>query len=87
MYWGALELANGFHELTDADEQYGRFQAECESRARQGMHVPPIDAKLINTLHQLPNCAGVALGIDRLLMACLGKSHIKEVMAFSYENA
>ncbi len=88
VYWGELELANGFHELDNADEQYTRFQVERARRTSQGKHAPPIDEKLIAALHHgLPGCAGVALGLDRLLMASLGKPHIKDVMAFSYEHA
>ena len=87
VYWGELELANGFHELTDADEQLARFQRECDSRRDRARHVPPIDEKLIAALrHGLPDCAGVALGLDRLLMACLGKTSLSEVMTFAFSR-
>ena len=88
VYWGELELANGFHELIDADEQLARFQRERDSRRNQARHVPPFDEKLIAALrHGLPDCAGVALGLDRLLMACLGKTSLREVMTFAFDRA
>ena len=88
VYWGELELANGFHELADADEQLARFQNELAERRQIGLHTPAIDMHLIGALAAgFPNCAGVALGIDRLLMACLGKSTIDEVLAFGFGRA
>lgn len=88
VYLGELELANGFHELGDADEQYARFQGECDSRRIQSRHAAPIDKQLIAALrHGLPGCAGVALGLDRLLMACLGKTSLKDVLTFTFDHA
>ena len=88
VYWGDLELANGFHELTDADEQRARFNAERAQRRQQGAQVPPLDERLLAALEKgLPDCAGVALGLDRLLMVCLGKTVINDVLAFGFENA
>ena len=87
VYCGAIELANGFHELTNADEQYRRFQIECDNRRSQELLVPPIDRDLIEALrHGLPDCAGVALGLDRLLMVCMGKVSLQEVLAFPFER-
>lgn len=81
-YLGGLELANGFDELTDADEQLARFTAENVARLEAGQAAMPIDYRLIAALGQLPQTSGVALGVDRLIMLLLGKATIGEVMAF-----
>lgn len=83
LFWDGLELANGFFELADADEQHQRFIAEQRWRAERGRAALPLDAHLIAALrHGLPDCAGVALGVDRLLMRLLGTASIDEVLAF-----
>ncbi len=83
IFWRGIELANGFHELTDAGEQRRRFEADQARRAADGRAVPPYDEALIAALeHGLPNCAGVAIGIDRLLMLLLQRPTIGEVLAF-----
>lgn len=83
IFWRGIELANGFYELTDAGEQRRRFEADQARRAADGRTVPPYDKALIAALeHGLPNCAGVAIGIDRLLMLLLERSTIGEVLAF-----
>ena len=88
LFWQRLELANGFHELSDAGEQSRRFAADCERRRRAGHVVPPPDENLIQALRAgLPDCAGVALGMDRLLMLLLRKSTLAEVMPFSADRA
>ena len=88
MYLGPLELANGYHELTDADEQRARFERDCSIRRDRGLRQPPIDERLLEALrHGLPHCAGVALGVDRLLMAMLGSGRIADVLAFPFERA
>lgn len=82
-YYRGIELANGFHELQDAQEQLARFEKDNIERSRQGLVQQPIDHHLIDALaYGLPNCAGVALGVDRLIMLGLGKSHINEVLSF-----
>ncbi|MDQ7017238.1 MAG: EF-P lysine aminoacylase EpmA [Gammaproteobacteria bacterium] len=87
-YWGELELANGFHELLDAAEQQARFEAELQQRQVQGLAQPPLDYNLIAALQAgMPACAGVALGLDRLLMVLSGAEHIRDVLAFSIERA
>jgi len=87
-YWGELELANGFHELLDGDEQQARFEAELQQRAQMGLLCPPLDKNLIAALHAgMPACAGVALGLDRVLMVRSGVSHIRDVLAFAIERA
>jgi lysyl-tRNA synthetase class 2 len=83
-----MEIANGFNELTDAKEQRSRFLIDLEHRNRLGLPTLPMDEYLLAALdHGLPECAGVALGIDRLLMAMTRTKYIKEVMSFSVENA
>ncbi len=82
IYWGQLELANGFWELTDADEQLARFENENAQRRTQGLEQVPIDRALIDALRVgLPPCAGIALGLDRLLMCILGCASLDEVIA------
>jgi lysyl-tRNA synthetase class 2 len=88
VYLNGIELANGFHELADADEQARRFAAEQAVRLQQGLAAVPRDERLLAALEAgLPDCAGVALGIDRLLMLACGAGSLQEVMAFPFENA
>ncbi len=83
-----VEIANGFHELIDASEQRQRFDADNEHRRLLGIPEVPVDENLIAALaHGLPNCTGVAVGIERLLMAVLGYDHIDEVVSFTYNQA
>ena len=88
LYLGALEVANGYHELADAVEQGQRFEREAVVRTRRGDVVPPVDGRLLDALRSgLPDCAGVALGVDRLLMAMLGTGRIADVVAFDFFRA
>lgn len=88
LFWEGLELANGFHELADAAEQQRRFEADQARRQAEGRPVPPYDRHLIAALHAgLPDCAGVALGLDRLLMRLTGAASLAEVMAFDSGRA
>lgn len=88
LYLGRTELANGYQELTDAAEQQRRFNADNETRNRRGQESYPVDEHLITALeHGLPECAGVALGVDRLLMALCGAHDISEVIAFPASRA
>ena len=88
LYLGPLELANGYHELTDAAEQRARFERDHAVRAGRGVVQPPIDEALLAALASgLPACAGVALGIDRLLMAMLGSGSIADVLAYDFHRA
>lgn len=83
LYARGIELANGFHELTAAQEQRTRFEADNAARRRTGLPVYRLDERLLAALGSgLPDCAGVALGLDRLLMLATGASHIDEVLAF-----
>lgn len=88
LYLGRTELANGYQELTDATEQARRFEADNRQREERGLPVYRVDHHLIEALeHGLPDCAGVALGVDRLLMAVTGAASISEVMAFPHSRA
>jgi lysyl-tRNA synthetase class 2 len=82
LYAGGLELANAFGELTDPVEQRRRFEAEARVRAARGKAVYPIDEALLAALPRMPPTAGIALGLDRLVMLALGARDISEVLAF-----
>ncbi len=83
LFYRGMELANGFHELTDAAEQRERFEKENRERVSRGEAEITIDQLLLEALEKgLPACAGVAVGVDRLLMTMLDKQHIKDVMSF-----
>ncbi len=87
VFWGELELANGFWELQDAAEQRQRFEQENQQRQQQGLNAMPLDENLLAALQAgLPDCAGVALGIDRLLMVLLQKKTIQEVLSFDFSR-
>ena len=88
VFIGQMEVANGYQELTDPDEQLRRFQRENRMRELLGEDVAPIDSRLIAALrHGLPDCSGVALGVDRLLMSMLKLERIGAVLAFDAERA
>ncbi len=88
LFWHGIELANGFHELADAAEQEARFAADTAWRTARGRTVPPYDAHLIDALRAgLPDCAGVALGLDRLLMLASGCQRLDAVLAFPADRA
>jgi len=88
VYVGVHELANGYHELTDAAEQRRRFERDNARRRERGIARLPIDANLLAALDSgMPACAGVALGIERLLMAIAGTGEIADVMLFPFQKA
>ncbi len=88
LYLGPLELANGYHELTDAAEQRARFLGDHTRRATRGTPLPPLDEALLAAMVSgLPACAGVALGIERLLMAMLRTERIADVVSFDFGRA
>jgi lysyl-tRNA synthetase class 2 len=88
LFWKGIELANGFHELCDAAEQRRRFEADRSWRMTHGRTVPPLDERLIAAMHAgLPPCAGVALGLDRLLMLKLDLSRLADALAFDSARA
>lgn len=83
-----VELGNGFHELADAGEQERRFLDESALRRRQGL--PPVDAdpRLLAALQAgLPDCSGMAIGLDRLMLLLHGYAHIETVLAFPVSRA
>lgn len=84
LFIAGMEIANGFNELTDADEQVKRFESELTTRSNKGLAKPPIDKHLVAALKSgLPECSGVAVGIDRLLMVLSEKDDINEVSTFT----
>ncbi|MCD9087285.1 EF-P lysine aminoacylase EpmA [Stenotrophomonas sp. SY1] len=87
LYLGSVELANGYHELTDAAEQRQRFARDQAVRAARGAEQPPLDEAFLAALPSLPACAGVAVGVDRLLMALAGTGNIADVLAFDFAHA
>ncbi|MEO7073087.1 MAG: EF-P lysine aminoacylase EpmA [Rhodanobacter sp.] len=87
LYLGRHELANGYHELNDAAEQRRRFESDNARRLARGQRELPLDERLLSTLDDLPDCAGVALGIERLLMCMAGTDAIADVLAFPFAKA
>ncbi len=88
LYLNGVELANGFHELGDAGEQRRRFGQENAARRALGLPLAPVDENLLAALEAgLPDCAGVALGFDRLMMLAAGKRYIQDVIAFPVDIA
>ncbi|MCW5205796.1 EF-P lysine aminoacylase GenX [Desulfobulbus sp. F5] len=83
LYINGIELANGFSELTDATAQRRRFSAEMK---KAGISSELMPEKFLRAVEQLPDCAGIALGLDRLLMILLGRKSIAEVLPFADED-
>jgi lysyl-tRNA synthetase class 2 len=87
LYLGPYELANGYHELNDAQEQRARFERDNARRRERGLREMPIDERLLAVLGRMPDCAGVAMGIERLLMCMAGTDRIADVLAFPFSKA
>ncbi|HET8764663.1 MAG TPA: EF-P lysine aminoacylase EpmA [Rhodanobacter sp.] len=87
LYLGRYELANGYHELNRADEQRARFERDNQRRRERGQRELPIDENLLAVLDHMPDCAGVALGVERLLMCLVGTDAIADVLAFPFAEA
>ncbi|OOG56887.1 EF-P lysine aminoacylase EpmA [Rhodanobacter sp. C03] len=87
LYLGSFELANGYHELNDAVEQRQRFERDNNVRRARGLREIPIDEALLAVLDAIPDCAGVALGVERLLMCVAETDAIADVLAFSFATA
>jgi len=87
-YIDGIELANGFHELSNAAEQRARFDGDLAVRGARGQVQPPLDERLLAALKSgIPDCAGVALGFDRLVAVALGTTRLSEAMSFAIDNA
>lgn len=87
LYVDGMELANGFHELTDVAEHRRRFAQDRGCRELLGLTAVEMDERLLAALvHGLPACSGVALGVDRLMMILIGARDIAEVLAFPYNR-
>jgi lysyl-tRNA synthetase class 2 len=85
LFSGGIELANGFHELTDPREQRRRFEAEHARRVRERHRAPPIDEAFLAALEAgLPDCAGVALGFDRLVALATKQTGVASAMSFAH---
>lgn len=88
LYWRGVELANGYHELLDAQEQARRFDHDNASRRQAGLAEMPVDQHLLEALEAgMPACAGVALGLDRLLMLKLDMHSLAGTIAFPWDRA
>ncbi len=87
-YYQGIELVNGFNELTDSDLQQQRFQEDNNMRVSLGLTEKPVDKNFIAALsYGLPQCSGVALGIDRLVMLALKAEHIEQIISFPVSRA
>jgi lysyl-tRNA synthetase class 2 len=87
LYLGPIELANGYHELGDPVELRERFARDLSRRRKRGTAEPVLDERLLDALPGMPSCAGVALGVDRLLLAMLGRDKLEDVLAFPFSRA
>jgi lysyl-tRNA synthetase class 2 len=88
VFWNGTELGNGFHELLSPVEQRARFEADLARRKNLEMAVPGMDERLLACLESgLPPCAGIALGLDRLLMILVGAESIEQVLSFAIDRA
>jgi lysyl-tRNA synthetase class 2 len=88
LYLGRFELANGYHELVDAAEQRARFERDVARRVSRHAACPPIDERLLAALdHGLPDCAGVAMGMDRLLGVLMDADDLASTFAFPFDRA
>jgi elongation factor P--(R)-beta-lysine ligase len=88
LYLDGVELANGFHELANAGEQRARFTQDLNVRGARGQNHMPLDEHLLAALAAgMPDCAGVALGFDRLVAIALGVPRLADAMAFTIDNA
>ncbi|PID45228.1 MAG: EF-P lysine aminoacylase GenX [Proteobacteria bacterium] len=88
VYVGALELGNGYQELTDPIANEAVLESELNTRQALGLEVVPKDHNLLSAMKSgMPACSGVAIGVDRLLMLATGSSHLSDVLNFGWENA
>jgi len=86
VYFKGMELANGFHELRDPKEQRARFERDLKKREALGLPLIPMDEAFLSALSAgFPDCAGVALGLDRLILLATKQQKISQVMSFVLE--
>lgn len=87
VFFRGMELGNGFHELADADEQAARFAEENRLREQNGKQVFPVDDAFLSALsHGLPDCAGIAMGLDRLVMLASEQDSLERAISFSWKR-
>jgi lysyl-tRNA synthetase class 2 len=86
LYMARLEIANAFSELIDPKEQWERFERERAERERMGKPGYPLPGKFLDELSRVPACAGIALGVDRLVMLFADETDIGKVVAFTPEE-
>lgn len=87
VYFKGMELANGFHELNDAKEQRQRFAEENKKRTQLNLPIIPLDENFLEVLVHLPPCAGVAVGIDRLIMLAAQTNALSAIIPFPIDRA
>lgn len=88
LYAAGVEICNGYQELTDAAEWESRARAQNQRRGERGMPPLPTDSRLLEAMRRgLPECAGVALGVDRLFLVARGENELAAVLPFSFERA
>ena len=88
LYINGIELANGYNELLDANELRKRFEQDNQQRQQQGKIEMPLDEFLLAAMESgLPECSGVAIGFDRLLMVAMEKSEMAETQSFDFEQS
>lgn len=80
VYYKGVELANGFHELNDPAEQKRRFEEDLKKRKKLNLSPIPIDEEFLSLLKNLPNCSGVALGVDRLILLASEKKSLNQIL-------
>ncbi|MGD2170139.1 MAG: EF-P lysine aminoacylase EpmA [Chlamydiota bacterium] len=86
IFFQKMELANGYFELTDQDEHIRRFEKENFLRQQMGKKTYPLDEKLLASIEKLPDCSGVSVGFDRLLMLSSNQDNIESVLPFSFDQ-
>lgn len=84
LFYHGVELANGYHELIDPIEQRHRFEADLAQRQREGLPQVPMDEALLEALPQMPDCAGIALGLDRVVMLAAQADSLDAISLFSH---
>ncbi len=84
VYFKGIELANGFHELSDAEEQRKRFIQDLATRQKLKLPQIPLDENFLLALPNFPDCSGVALGIDRLLLLAANATSLNEVLCYPF---